>query len=130
MNFDGREFECSSTYKRKPTFAQFLKSLGKRKLRKQYLVLLVWVPGTWDNYTLETECFRLRITSTHPLYEQLKEGFEHLTLGEHTLAIQVTDRTRGNFKVIEATEEGSWQLIGDNGFKFLIPGARDEGEEF
>lgn len=66
------DYEAPKTEK-VPTFFQYLKTtkLGKGVEGKtHYPIDVIWLPGKFDNVTLQTHAFRYIASSEHPLYER------------------------------------------------------------
>ena len=61
---------------RKPTFLQYLKTTKLAKGvegKTKYPVEVIWLPGKFDNVTLQTHAFRYVATPNHPLYNDCIE---------------------------------------------------------
>ena len=113
----GKTTTTSST-ERKPTLNQWLRKLGKTKMAQQYLVMLIWTPGEFDNFTLETEKFRVILRNGHELYSALDAFTSDSATAEQGLAIVVDERRDGKFSIVESDEPGGWEEVGANGQKW------------
>jgi hypothetical protein len=101
-----------------PTLNQFLRKLGKKKMPDKNLVFLIWTPGEFDNFTLETELFRVIIRRGHELYHALDDFTSDPETANVPLAITVTDRAKGEFSIVGSEEQGAWTEVGANGYKW------------
>jgi hypothetical protein len=116
----GASFEHGEQ-KKKPTILQFIKKLPSDISEFESTVEVIWFPGSFDNYTLECEHFRVPISSTHPLYKSLSEGVHQLTQGSSTINVCIQSRDPLSYKLVENTGYvGHWQFIGsDSGTRFF-----------
>ena len=113
LDYDNRE--------KLPSLKQYLKSIGKKKLSPAFVVSKIWKPGTWPNYTFETESFRVRINKGSAIYRSLEATLEDLIGDECCLAIRVDDRDRGVFTIISLdNERTSWAPLGDSGYSGAV----------
>lgn len=105
-----------------PTWLQFLKASGKKSLPKRFLVSLIWKPGKWDNFTLQTEKFRLRIPADNAYFKELQANLETLCDKDIALFIAISDRDEGTYTLeTKEDEPGHWDFIGENGVKWQPP---------
>lgn len=104
---------------KKPTLFQFIKSLPKdEKFPILSRVVLCWFPGTWDNYNLECEQFRISIGVNHSLYKLLDSNIvKILEESEGALLVSVEDR-EGTIGFAESNYYGKYRPIGKSGYKF------------
>lgn len=109
----------STSFPKLPTFRQWLKAQGKKKIPQAVLCNLIWTPGKWQNFTLETERFRLRIAEDNPYFAYLKTGIATLSDNDYALFVHPVDRDKGTFTLsAKADEPGVWQPVGENGWKW------------
>lgn len=112
------EYEENPTASEKlPTLKQFLAKKGKGKLREMYWVRVIWKPGKWDNFTLETEAFRVRLQPTSGLYGLLKENLDAMIDSDQAIGIKIMD-TDGRIGMRPDPSKGTWVPLGDNGYRF------------
>lgn len=114
--------------KKAPTFRQWCKEQSNFTGPLECNVRIIWLPGRWDNYTLETEHFRLRVESTSPLYEGLRKELDEFTKAEHGLSVTVTDTNPGKFYLSPGSITGYWSFIDDIGLRFE-PDALEASED-
>lgn len=105
-----------------PTVAQYLKTLPKntKALQQLFSVDIVWIPGKFDNFTLQTHAFRMIIPPKHPLYEHLTNALnsdEGLNSIGH-FRIKIKDRETGDFILQPSKKKGQWEPIAKSGFRF------------
>lgn len=104
-----------------PTLKQWLKTTPKNKTTGYFHVDTIWVPGTFDNYTLQTGVFRLIITPGHPLYKELED---YLSDGEKRstgISIQVTSVEDATFVVLASRHKGYYEAFYGNNWKWRSP---------
>ncbi len=105
-----------------PTFLQYLKICGKGVENKtKFWVEIVWLPGKFENVTLQTNAFRFICSETHPLYGELLEYFKNdgVFSGAKQLYIVVASTKEGTIEVGEASKvNGNWEDLGKTAYKF------------
>lgn len=109
---------------KKPTLLQYLKTTKDVKFPFHSRIDLIWLPGTFNNFTLETELFRCSVTDRNPLYSILNgSGWGTVIDSETALLLCVMDST-GVYTLEESTFYGKYKSIGNLGVKFEpTPGA-------
>jgi len=107
-----------------PTFFQYIKTASKGIVGKtKFAVDIIWLPGSFDNVTLQTHAFRYICTDSHPLYTDVIGYFEGIDLtdehGQMTIIIASLEE-----KTIEVTFDqkkmGFYQPIGAKGMRFKV----------
>lgn len=114
----GKEAEQSKAEKL-PTLRQYLKLKGKATIPKRFILLFIWTPGKFPNYTLQTEHFRFQIDKNHPMYPLMPAIVEEMIESEKTIFLEVTDKANAKVKFHECNENGGWENVGENGLKFV-----------
>lgn len=104
--------------KKLPTLRQYLKELPKDAELPSSPCRIVWFPGEWKNYTIQTELFRVSIKESHHLYNSLQDELDEFTKGSRNFAVVVTDRAKVSFRLTVNEERGEWFFISDLGIKF------------
>jgi hypothetical protein len=112
--------EYSAKQEKKPTLRQYLKELPKDVRDIKSTVRVIWLPGRWDNYTLETDDFRIIVNQRSKLYAALRNRVDDFTKGSETLDVHVTDRATISYRISTNPEEsGEWFFIADGaGLRF------------
>lgn len=124
MSFDGLFNTESQDVKpeKLPTLAQFLKRTKETKSKIQSRVTLIWLPGKFNNFTLQTEYYRVIISPKHPLYGHLRAfnnaGNESNDIG---FDIAITDWTKGSYMLVPNERNGNWTEIGESGLRWHEP---------
>lgn len=123
--------DYSAREEKLPTLRQYLKELPKDDTDIKSTVRLIWLPGQWDNYTLECENFRVVVNPKHSLYHQLLRNVDDFTKGARTLDVHVTDRAKVSYRLsVNQEVEGEWFFIGGSaGLKFTPNGDSAVGRE-
>lgn len=102
-----------------PTIGQFVKRNSKPKTNVKLITKLCWLPGKFDNFTLQTERFRVIITPKHPFYRGLQDFFANSETAETPIGIEITDWTRGAYMLYEPQQKGMWQELGNSGYRWV-----------
>lgn len=103
-----------------PTIRQYLKELPKDVTDIKSTVHLIWLPGQWDNYTLQCDDFRVIVSRKHKLYNHLRTNVDEFTKGTRTLDVIVTDRAKVSYRLrVNEEKSGEWFFVGGSaGLKF------------
>lgn len=105
-----------------PTIAQYLKSNKPAKSRYIHVVELIWLPGKFNNFTLQTGAFRIIIAPKHPMYGHLRNfcnaGNESTEIG---FCVEITDWQEGSFMLVPHDRDGNWTDIGESGIRWHEP---------
>lgn len=106
----------------KPTFLQYLKTCNKSVEGKTHFgVEIVWLPGKFNNVTLQTHAFRYVCDESHPLYNEMHEYCKTLgdKPGTKRLDIVIDSVEDKTIEIIESTRKsGTWEQLGSNAWKF------------
>lgn len=109
----------------KPTFSQFLKTCGKGVEGKtKFQVEIVFLPGKFDNLTIQTHAFRYICNPDHPLYNELppylaQRVLEGIAPRLDVVIASVEERRISLFD--DSKKVGEWEKIGVNMYKFKNP---------
>lgn len=108
-----------------PTLAQFCKSSGDEAFRPQYQVKVIWKPGLFPNYTLETEKFRLRVPENSQLFQLLEEELQGWIDSKRGLYLKIVDPKRTSFEFdFLVNTEVTWEELGTKGWKVALGGTK------
>ncbi len=104
-----------------PTFLQYLKLIGKGVEGKtKFHIEVIWLPGKFDNVTLQTHAFRYICDANHPLYDEVK-GYCSNLLSRGTvprLQIVISSVEARRIEVLEDPKiKVEWKSLGENAFK-------------
>jgi hypothetical protein len=108
----------ASSNKKVPTLREYLKENSAHGLSSSHLVEVVWFPGKYDNYTLQTSEFRASVSSNAALYSALSENLDSFTKGSSGIELVFGSDKRGVYTLAPSQIEGDWFFISDNGIKF------------
>lgn len=105
-----------------PTFLQYVKTIGKGiEGKTKFAVDVIWMPGKFDNITLQTHAFRYICDPNHPLYTDIKEYFESMDFqGTHAQLdiVIVSAKERTISLDTPVRKHGKWEKLGSNAYKF------------
>ena len=104
---------------KKPTIAQYIKANKKPKARVRRVVDLCWLPGKFDNFTLQTDLFRVIITPRNVLYSGLQEFFANCETAETAIGVEIADWDKGSYMLYEPREKGLWAELGNSGYRWV-----------
>lgn len=108
-----------------PTFLQFLKTISKGVEGKtKFEVDVIWLPGKFQNVTLQTHAFRYICDDSHPLFTEVQEYLKLVVCGNNypRLEIIIDSIEKRTITVLESTRKnGTWEKLGTNAFKFKAP---------
>lgn len=102
-----------------PTISQYLKRTKEPKSKPLSLVTLVWLPGKFDNFTLNTNLYRVIISPKHPFYGLLRDFFADSSTAETPIAIRITDWKLGSYQLEEPKSVGMWQELSTSGYRWV-----------
>jgi len=105
-----------------PTFLQFVRTISKGVEGKtKFTVDIIWLPGKFDNVTLQTHAFRYQCSPSHPLYNEMREyvqSFES-TNSSPRLEIVIASIEERKITLQENPKfKGCWEKLGSNAFRF------------
>lgn len=103
-----------------PTLGQFLKTLPKKTkvLEQIFTVEWIWLPGKFNNVTLQTHAFRLILNDSHPLFDEFVKSFSSDDDNRRVpcFGIQITDRDTQAFRLSTQSKNfGGWKVVGTTG---------------
>jgi hypothetical protein len=108
-----------------PTFLQFLKTLSKGAEGKtKFQVDIIWLPGKFQNVTLQTHAFRYQCSDSHPLFAEIQQYLEHQKTQNSSprLDIVIDSIEERTIDLSEnAKVKGSWEKLGTNAYKYKNP---------
>lgn len=105
-----------------PTFAQYLKTCSKGVEGKtKFAVDIVWLPGKFDNVTLQTHAFRYICNDSHLLYAEMRSYLDVIVLKDIYPALEITIDSLEQRTIsvnVSRRKRGEWEKMGSNAFKF------------
>jgi hypothetical protein len=102
-----------------PTIGQFIKRNKRPKNNVKSIATLVWTPGKFDNFTIQTERFRVIISNKHVFYSALSEFFANSETAETPIGVEITDWDKGSYMLYEPKISGMWQELGNSGYRWV-----------
>lgn len=105
-----------------PTFLQYIKTCGKGVEGKtKFAVDIMWLPGKFNNVTLQTHAFRYICDENHPLYAEIIGYIDSLGPSAYVprLEIIINSLEQKTIEVLDTSKkQGSWEKLGANAYKF------------
>ena len=109
----------------KPTFNQFIKTCGKGVEGKtKFQVDIIWLPGKFDNLTLQTHAFRYICDPNHPLYKDLPGYIQDCESKGDAPRMDLVIASIENRQVSvlqDLKKIGRWEKLGSSAYKFENP---------
>lgn len=109
----------------KPTFNQFIKTCGKGVEGKtKFQVEIVWLPGKFDNLTIQTHAFRYICNPDHVLYTELPVYLRKCILEGKAprLDVVIASIEERRISIFDDPKKiGQWEALGTNALKFKNP---------
>lgn len=105
----------------KPTFFQYLKTVSPKGIEKKtkYRVELIWLPGKFDNVTLQTHAFRYVAEPNNPLYKDVLEFINGAENVCPTIEIVITSFKDKTIEVsLNNAKRVALERIGSMGIRF------------
>lgn len=105
-----------------PTFLQYAKTCNKSvEAKTKFGVEIIWLPGKFNNVTLQTHAFRYICDENHPLYSDIKHYFESLVYVDSCPRLDITiDSIQDKRITVKESPriKGQWEKLGANAFRF------------
>ena len=118
MEFTGSDSKKTVTL---PTFRKWLTTQSKEVEGTCHVVNFVWFPNLYPNFTLDTDYYRLRISTEGIDQEKMEEQFNEVFELEQVLAVHIDDKKSAGYSLRTLDgESGEWETIGEAGYKFTI----------
>lgn len=107
-----------------PTFLQYLKTAKISKGVENstlFTIDLIWLPGQFDNVTLQTYAFRYILTPETALYQPVIDYCNDLPEGKiPQFGIYITSlETKAIRLGTHPKKQVGWERVGENGIKFV-----------
>lgn len=101
-----------------PTVAQWMKTVNSDAWGVTRLVKLIWTPNLYDNFSLDTEVYRFRVSPSHSLFEVLEENLELWVENMSVLALQLDSGKKSTMTLLTLdNEQAEWTALGANGWR-------------
>jgi len=102
-----------------PTLLQYLKSTKDVTFPFYSRINYIWLPGSFNNFTLECEKFRCGVSDRNPLYKVLNgSGWGKIITAETAILLSCLDE-KGTIRLEESNVYGRYESIGNYGVKFV-----------
>lgn len=105
-----------------PTFLQYLKTASPKGVEEKtkFAVEIIWLPGKFDNVTLQTHAFRYIATPNNPLYKDVQEYVSSLVESMPRLEIVIVSFEEKAIRILEnAKKPIRWDPLGSNALKAI-----------
>lgn len=108
-----------------PSVKQWMRTVSKEALEPVRIVKLIWLPNLFDNYSLDTEAFRLRVAPSQQLFQILEDNLDEWLETGAVLGLQIEGSKRPKITLLTLDgEECEWDALGEHGFKMSNLAAR------
>lgn len=112
------ESELNSNADKLPSVFQWLKTVSKEATVPVRIVKVLWFPNLYNNYSLDTEAYRLRVSEGDSLYQVLEANLENWLESGCVIGLEVTGQKVRKIKLsILETDECDWDQLGEHGWK-------------
>lgn len=99
-----------------PSLLQWIKTIPSDSPVLHKVVKLVWFPNQFPNFTVDTESFRLRISTDRFDEAELTDFFESSIEEKKVLCVVVDPAEKGKWSIEELEDEiGEWEQLGAAG---------------
>jgi hypothetical protein len=112
------EADKSVSYQKKPSYTEFCKTASKAEIKRGHLITTIWLPGKWDNFSLDTLKFRVRVSPGNDLYDALKKFTEMLPGSNVGVQIFINQENPDKFKLVPTDVTGEWEDKSGKGFSY------------
>lgn len=104
-----------------PTFLQYVKTANRKGVegKTKFPVEVIWLPGMFDNVTLQTHAFRYVAEPNNPLYQDAIDYIDSLNdSASPELQILIVDFDKKEIEIVENPKhEVIWTPLGSNAYK-------------
>lgn len=101
-----------------PTISQFVKKTKQPRSKPLNVVEIIWIPGQFDNYTLQTKLYRVIIVPNHPFYEALGDIFRDEGIYAPVISIRITDWDKPSYMLEESKgDKRGYEPLSTLGYK-------------
>lgn len=101
-----------------PTVNQWIKTVSRECAEATRIVKLIWCPNMYQNYSLDTEAFRLRVPEKHFLFQVLQDNLEDWINSDVVLALEIEKLKIPKVTLITLeNEQCDWDPLGEYGWK-------------
>lgn len=115
------EVNAKDSLEQKPTFFQFCKDNKDTKLPARFYVQKIWMPNKFPTATLETEKFRVRISSKSAVWQTIEESIPEWDSRGYSLAIAEVNPETYDYTIEVVEDEYSvWSPLGQTGLELTI----------
>lgn len=111
-----------------PTLRQWLKTQPKELPKTLFSVKFVWLPNVYDNITLETDEFRVRVGDKSPIYKEFVEMVDNCCKNDMPIAVDLSNEEE-LFELVELEDYlAQWKTVGENGWERIYFAQRDSAK--
>lgn len=110
-----------------PTLQQYVK-LNKSSKDSVSNVDVIWFPGRFRNFTIQTDVLRASIQPTNRLFSALESKLDEILTFDKGISLRITATKPISFVLSRNEIVGRWERIGDAGIKFFGPNLDDEDD--
>lgn len=109
---------AESQFEKLPSFMAYCKKQGQEAEKGIALVKVIWFPNQFQSVSLDTEKFRLRISTKTNDSIELIDFLETAIDQEKVLFVRVTNAKDASYEIdILEAESAEWEQLGQHGYK-------------
>lgn len=101
-----------------PTLQQYVK-LNATAENTVSDVDIIWYPGKFRNFTIQTGILRASVQPANRLFNPLKSRIDEILTYDSGISLTITQRKPISFRLSRNEIIGRWEAIGDAGVKFV-----------
>lgn len=115
------QLHAESQFEKLPSLLSYCKSKGKEAEKGVALVTTVWFPNQFPNLSIDTEKYRVRISTKGDNALEVIDFLESAIEQEQVLMVRITDAKKLAYELdILETESATWQSLGEHGRRCTV----------
>lgn len=113
--------QAESLFPKLPTFMQYCNKHPFEAEKGVKVVVFIWLPNQYDSITLDTESFRLRISSKADFYEALLRQLSDWEEKEAVPILRISSAKDYAYILDELPgEKATWEHVGEFGRRLVV----------
>lgn len=112
---------AESQFEKLPSLLSYCKSKGKEAEKGVALITTVWFPNQFPNLSLDSEKYRIRISTKGDDALEVIDFIESAIDQEKVLFVRITDAKKYAYEIdILENETGTWVNLGEHGRRCTV----------